>query len=167
MLLEPALASNDRRLEDLAFAEQFCVWAVRAWVHNAERSSSDAVPIETGFRLAKIEPALSSLTFFLRVIQTAAVRPLEIRCLHCPHVSPDEELLLHAIGALQAGQYIGAQIVLHRYLPCSAVRATMWSLEAFAERLQRGNLKLPLNDTGREHIEALAAEAVLPSVALH
>src|SRR5262249_23335883 len=153
---------TSRRLEDLSFAEQFCVWALRAWVHNAERSSADAVPIETGFRLAKIEPALSSLTFFLRVVQAAATRPMEIRCLQCPNVSPDEELLLHAIGALQAGQYIGAQIVLHRYLPCSAVRATMWSLEAFAERLQRGNLRLQMNDTGREHIEALAAEAVLP-----
>lgn len=167
MQFESALVSNDRRLEDLAFAEQFCVWAVRAWVHNAERSSTDAVPIETGFRLAKIEPALSSLTFFLRVVQSAAVRPMEIRCLHCPQVSPDEELLLHAIGALQTGQFVAAQIVLHRYLPCSAVRATMWSLEAFAERLQRGSLRLPLNATGREHMEALAAEAVLPSVALH
>lgn len=167
MLFDPTLPTTDRRLEDLAFAEQFCVWAVRAWVHNAERASTDAVPLETGFRLAKIEPALSSLTFFLRVVQAAAVRPLEIRCLHCPQVSPDEELLLHAIGALQAGQYVSAQIVLHRYLPCSAVRATMWSLEAFAERLQRGNLRLPLNDTGREHIEAMAAEALLPSVAVH
>ena len=75
--------------------------------------------------------------------------------------------MLHAVAALQAGRHIGAQIVLHRYLPCAAIRATMWSLETFAERLARGGLTLPQNDTGRLHVEAMAADAILPSVAIH
>lgn len=75
--------------------------------------------------------------------------------------------MLHAVAALQAGRHICAQIVLHGYLPCAGVRITMWSLEAFAERLRCGGLELPLNDLGRLHVEALAAEAVLPSVAIH
>src|SRR5262245_5240383 len=94
---------TERDFESLRFAEQFVVWAVRAWVHNSHRSSDDGVPIETGFRLAKIEPALASLTFFLRVLQSAAVRPVDVRCIHCPTVSRDEEVLLEAIASLQAG----------------------------------------------------------------
>jgi len=163
--IDPALTA--RHLEDLKFAEQFTVWALRAWVHNSQRMASDAVEIETGFRLAKIEPALSSMTFFMRVLQTASQRQIEVRCIHCSQISPDEELLLHAVAALQAGRHVCAQIVLHGYLPCAAVRATMWSLESFAERLKRGGLNLPLNDAGRLHVEAMAADALLPSVAIH
>jgi hypothetical protein len=165
-LLHENPALSPRHLEELGFPEQFVVWALRAWVHNSQRPG-DAVAIETGFRLAKIEPALASMTFFMRVLQTAAQRQIEVRCLHCTQVSPDEELILHAVAALQAGRYVCAQIVLHSYLPCSAVRATMWSLEAFAERLARGGHTLPLNDAGRLHVEAVAADAVLPSVAIH
>lgn len=157
----PGLIAHDpappaqRHLEDLRFAEQFFVWALRAWVHNSQSSSDKAVAIETGFKLAKIEPALATLTFFMRVLQNAALRPIEIRCIHCALVSPDEELLIHAVGALQAGRHVCAQIVLHHYLPCAAVRATMANLEMFAERLRRGSLVLELNDQGRAHVESL------------
>jgi hypothetical protein len=166
-LLHDVPAIAPRHLEDMKFAEQFAVWAIRAWVHNSQRSSDVAVDMESGFRLAKIEPALASLTFFMRALQNAASRPIEVRCLHCPQVSPDEELMLHAVAALQAGRHICAQIVLHGYLPCAGVRITMWCLEAFAERLRTGGLNLPLNDAGRLHVEAMATEALLPSVAIH
>jgi hypothetical protein len=76
--VDPALTA--RHLEDPKFAEQFTVWALRAWVHNSQRPSAAAVEIETGFRLAKIEPALSSITFFMRVLQAASQRQIEVRC---------------------------------------------------------------------------------------
>src|SRR5262249_34199258 len=126
-----------------------------------------AVPIETGFRLARIEPALASLTFFMRILQNAALRPVEVRCIHCHVVGADEELLIHAVAALQTGRHAAAHMILHHYLPCAAVRTCAWVLEAFAERLRVGGLLLQPNDAAKPHVEALAMDAVLPSFALH
>lgn len=167
MIAHEPMQDDERRVEDLRFAEQFLIWALRAWTHNSLRSSDKHVAIETGFKLAKVEPALASLTFFMRVLLSVATRPIEIRCMHCACVSADEELLLHAVGALQAGRHMGAHIVLHRYLPCAAVRMATPGLEALAERMRRGGLFVEQNEFGRAHVNGLAMDAMLPSAAIH
>lgn len=167
MIVPEPMREEERRLAEMRFAEQFLIWALRAWTHNSLRPSDKRVAIETGFKLAKIEPALASLTFFMRVLLSVATRPIEIRCIHCTSASADEELLLHAVGALQAGRYMGAHIVLHHYLPCAAVRMATPSLAAFAERLRQGVLLIEQNEFGRAHVNGLAMDAMLPSAAVH
>jgi hypothetical protein len=156
-----------RHLEDLRFGEQFTVWALRAWVHNSACEPGAEVAIETGFRLANIEPAIGSFSYFMRTLHTAARRRIDVGCVHCAQLSADEELLLHAASALQDGNHAVAHIILHHYLPCTAVRASVWALEAFAERLLRTSLVLRPTAAGRTHVESLAAEAHLPSFTLH
>jgi hypothetical protein len=166
-LIDHADDCTERRLDELKFAEQFVVWAFRAWVHNSQRSSHKAVAIETGFRLAKIEPALATLNFFMRIVQNTASRPIEVRCIQCPTLAPDEELLIHAVGALQAGRHATAHMILHHYLPCAAVRASAGTLEDFAERLLAGGLLVQPSEAGRTHLEAMAMDVALPSMSLH
>lgn len=168
----PATASEaptrtERDLNDLRFGEQFVVWALRTWVHNSRCEPGQEIAIDNGFRLARIEPALATLTFFMRTLNGAARRQIEVRCIHCPTVSWDEELLMHTIGALQLADHVAAHIVLHHYLPCMVVRAAAWPLEAFAERLLASRLVVRPNATGRAHVEALALESGLHSFALH
>lgn len=160
-------ARHERDLNDLRFGEQFVVWALRAWVHNNQCETGQEVAIDTGFRLARIEPALATLTFFMRLLQRTARRQIEVRCIHCRAVSWDEELLMHTIGALQSGDHSQAHIVLHHFLPCHSVRPAAWPLEAFAERLLASRLVVRANSTGRAHVEGLALDLGLHSFALH
>jgi hypothetical protein len=158
---------QQRQVEDLKFGEQFTIWALRAWVHNRTCDPGAEVGIETGFRLANIEPALATFSCFMRMLHTAARCRIDVGCVHSAQLSADEELLLHAASALQDGNHAVAHIILHHYLPCTAVRASVWALEAFVERLLCVSLILRPTAAGRTHVESLAAEAHLPSFALH
>jgi hypothetical protein len=87
---------------------------------------------------------------------TAAVvrRPLDVRCPHCPTLSPDEGRFLQLVGTLQRGVSDDAVATLAVWLPQAAARMAILPAHALARASVRGGLALP----GRRRFEA-ASEA--------
>ena len=109
----------------LDFTAQFTVWAVRSWVQAFKaKESFDDVTHQTfaRFGLSRAALAIDSL---MTVLAAFAARSIDIRCVQCRLLSPDEALLIDAMAAAQAGGYFTATVALRQLMPGTAARAAL------------------------------------------
>lgn len=164
--LEPASTGDagERALESMPFAAQFAIWAARAWVTALKLDQSFASVSGDTFRRFELTAAETALDELFTIIATSASRQIDIRCMKCRMVSPDETLFQEALAAAQADNAFGAYEALRQWLPPAAARIGFRALYRLAHLLGEKQLRMP----------AVAAATTLgdtryqmPSVALH
>jgi hypothetical protein len=109
----------------LDFTAQFTVWAVRSWVQAFKaKESFDDVTHQTfaRFGLSRAALAIDSL---MTVLAASASRSIDIRCVQCRLLSPDEALLIDAMAAAQSGGFFVATVALRQLMPGTAARTAL------------------------------------------
>jgi len=109
----------------LDFTAQFTVWALRSWVQafKAKQSFEDV----THHTFARFNLSRSALAIdgLMTVIAASAARSIDIRCVPCRLLSPDEALLIDAMAAAQNGGFFVATVALRQLMPGTAARAAL------------------------------------------
>ena len=151
-------------LDQLPFAAQFAIWAARAWVTALKLEQPFAMVSGDTFAKFDLLPAENALDAFFSVVAGSAVRQIDIRCMKCRYVSPDEQIFQRVLMTAQAGNTFAVYIALRDWLPPAAARIGFRPLITFAQLLAQKDLHLaPVQ-------EAHAAHSIpygMPSVALH
>jgi hypothetical protein len=155
---------TERQVGALRFAEQFAVWTVRVWAQG-HRGAEDAWDLlREGMAKAEAGPdAMAALADFMTLVVLGRQRALDVRCIHCPNLSPDEEAMLAALAAAQAGRSDLAFFALRGCLVPAAARLAVPHAERLATALGDAGLALPAEGaTARA-----CAEAAMPSATVH
>jgi hypothetical protein len=109
----------------LDFTAQFTVWAVRSWVQAFKsKESFDDVTHQTFARFGLSRSALA-IDSLMTVVAASASRSIDIRCVQCRLLSPDEALLIDAMAAAQSGGFFVATVALRQLMPGTAARAAL------------------------------------------
>jgi hypothetical protein len=133
-------ADNDNRPQDddcraelmampdvgaLDFTAQFTVWALRSWVQafKAKQPFED-VTHHTFARFGLSRSALA-IDNLMTVLAASASRRIDIRCVPCRLLSPDEALLIDAMAAAQNGGFFVATVALRQLMPGTAARVAL------------------------------------------
>ena len=124
----------------LDFTAQFAVWAVRSWVQAFKSSQSfEDVTHQTFARFGLSRSALS-LDSLMTVLAASASRSIDIRCVPCRLLSPDEALLIDAMAAAQSGGFFVATVALRQLMPGTAARAALPHLVDLARDLAEAGM---------------------------
>jgi hypothetical protein len=172
MSMIPRVAQQDsgpspvRHFDELPFAERFVVWAMRYWT-ELQNPKGGLDSRHQALCPRNVALPLMALGALMQVHDASARRPLVLNSIQACELSPDEELILHATGAIQAGDHATAHMILHHFLPCAAVRLASVALQGFADKLLAANLVIRPSAASRSHVEALALNAGLPSLVLN
>jgi hypothetical protein len=133
----------------LDFTAQFTVWALRSWVQAFKSKQS---PVREGghsafddvthrtfarFGLSRSALAVDSL---MTVLAASASRSIDIRCVQCRLLSPDEALVIDAMAAAQSGGYFVATVALRQLMPGTAARAALPHLVDLARDLSEAGM---------------------------
>ena len=132
---------------EMPFCEQLIVWAIRFWVRNFKNQCSADGPIQHGFALARVPEAHRALDDFLTIVAYASGTGIDIRCLHHPSTSIDEQRILGIIAALQVqGAEKEAESFLSIWLPPAAVRCALTAATTLAKALGTEGLSIRARD---------------------
>jgi hypothetical protein len=119
----------------LNFTAQFTVWAVRSWVQAFKsKDSFDDVTHQAFARFGLSRSALA-IDSLMTVVAASASRSIDIRCVQCRLLSPDEALLIDAMAAAQSGGFFVATVALRQLMPGTAARAALPHLVDLARDL--------------------------------
>ncbi|MBM3620667.1 MAG: hypothetical protein FJX20_08240 [Alphaproteobacteria bacterium] len=132
-----------RSLENLRCAERFVVWALREW--RLRWSDGEARPgtLRCGFHHANCGDGLTPFCDFMEALVAGTRRPLDVRCMNCPYISPDEDRVLDAAAAAQRDRDEITCALLMDALPRAAARIAVGPLAAFAHKMAEAGLVLP------------------------
>jgi hypothetical protein len=155
------------RVAELDFPAQFLLWGMRCWLAawrqggsgqggsgqggNGQGSANGSGGNSggayrgiagEGFLRAGVPQALELIDDIFQAVAVAALRQVDLRCIHCAFLSGDESLLLGAVGASQARQHGVAWAALLSLLPPAAARGALPSLISLAVLLRDAGLKL-------------------------
>jgi hypothetical protein len=109
----------------LDFTAQFTVWAIRSWVQAFKaKESFDEVTHQAFIRFGLSRSALA-IDSMMTVLAASASRSIDIRCVPCRLLSPDEALLIDAMAAAQSGGFFVATVALRQLMPGTAARAAL------------------------------------------
>lgn len=144
----------------LDFTAQFTVWAVRSWVQAFKTGQSfDDVTHQTFARFGLSRSALA-IDSLMTVLAASASRSIDIRCVQCRLLSPDEALLIDAMAAAQSGGFIVATVALRQMMPGTAARAALPHLVDLARDLgAAGMVAQPIPAQGDTRAAAIPASA--------
>jgi len=119
----------------LDFTAQFTAWALRSWVHAFKaKLSFDDVTHQTFARFG-LTRAAAAIDGLMTVLAASAARSIDIRCVQCRLLSPDEALLIDALAAAQSGGFFVATVALRQLMPGTAARAALPHLVDLARHL--------------------------------
>lgn len=156
------------RFNDLGFAEQLVLWAVRHWAKIRRDEGDPRRLLTEAFTHARAAAAAPALDRLLAIINATATCTIDVRCPNCAQVSPDELRLLGAIADLQRGDG-GNQAVrfLSAWLPAAAVRGAQGPAASLASALAAGGLLLRPRLAPQTTDGSSAAAAPEPLATLH
>jgi hypothetical protein len=129
-------------LATLDFPAQFLVWALRAWVQAFKSSESFDAVTHHGFTRFGLQASALALDGAMTVLAASASRPIDIRCLNCRYLSPDEAILLDAVAAAQAERHFMATVELRKTMPGTAARVALPHVVDLARDLARAGMRL-------------------------
>jgi len=148
-------------IDRLPFAEQFVVWAMRLR-QTAGDTGEGFAQLRYGFLLARAEDGLGHFNRLMSVLDAAAIRPLDIRCLTCRRVGRDEARLLAVLAAFQDERYGMCDALLADIVPPSAARIAADQACILARIMDDAGLSL-----GRRRSADVIAANAAPSAAAH
>lgn len=160
---EPA-QEEGMAFQDLPFGGQLLVWGMRHWVTALKSGGDFAAMTGDGFAQFGLAAAGQSLDDLFQMIAVSASRQIDIRCVKCQRVSPDEQLLLDCLAAAQDGHLPLGYAGLLEILPPAAARHAMPTLISLAKITAHAGLVLRAKRKPRAQADvAPAAEAVTTS----
>jgi hypothetical protein len=130
---------------DLRFAEQFVVWSMRKWVDIMRSDDKDPSALREVFVRAKVSDAFDAFDYLMRIVACSAKRTIDVRCVQCGEVSPDESLILGLIEAGQHGDAVSAHMYLDEWVPTAAARIAFAPASFVAEAMDRAGIRLSGN----------------------
>jgi hypothetical protein len=132
-------------LADLGTAEMLLAVTLRLFVLPWREPHGDHPDWREGLLSGDL-PSWTPLAFaaLLRVVVTAAHRPLDVRCLHCLKLGYDEGRLLQIVSLFQHRRCEEAEAVLESWLPPAACRLAVSPACGLAQGLQKADLVIPL-----------------------
>jgi hypothetical protein len=151
-------------IESLPFASQFAIWAARAWVTALKLEQPFEMVSGNTFRKLDLLPAEQALDSLFMIIAGSATRQIDIRCLKCRHVSPDEMIFHQALSAAQQGDSFAAYNALRTWMPPAAARIGFTSLTTLAASLAQADLRLAPRAPSQTE---LMQQRAMPSLAVH
>lgn len=151
-------------LDQLPFAAQFAIWAARAWVTALKLEQPFAAVSAETFHKFDLLAAEKALDTFFGIVAASASRQIDIRCLKCCYVSPDEAIFQRALTAAQTGDTFAVYTALRHWLPAAAARIGFSPLVTFARLLAQKELWLTSKPAAPVPQKA---PWDMPSVALH
>lgn len=143
---------------DLAAGETLLLHAIRLWVACVKSRLCGFARIEQHFQAHAIAEAAPGLHAILHHTAIAAERPVDVRCLPCRLLSPDEARMLHAIACGQRARTAEAYDALTAWLPPTAARLTLEAVAGISRALRRADVELPLRRWDFGLLDRLAAE---------
>jgi hypothetical protein len=126
----------------LDFPAQFMVWAMRAWVQAFKSGEAFESVTHQGFTRFGLQASATALDGAMTVLAASANRPIDIRCIHCRYLSPDEAILLDAVAAAQIERHFVATVALRKTMPGSAARIALQHVVDLARDLARAGMRL-------------------------
>lgn len=137
---------DETLLSGLCTAELVLVASLRAFAaaHNDPEGGHDGRGglARSGAGCCAV-PAFDAL---FAIVATAALRPLDVGCRHCPSLRHDEGRLLQLVGLLQHGRMFDARDVLCGWLPPAAMRLAILPAKGLATAMARGRLFVPMRE---------------------
>jgi len=141
--IEPSYPENTD-VAELRTAELFGMAALRLWAAPYREPGFEHADWREGFAAAGLGcGALSGFDTLMLIVSTAALRPLDVRCLRCTKLGQDEGLFLQLLATLQQHRADLAAAVLGQWLPPAAARAALEPAQGLADALAAGGLMLP------------------------
>jgi hypothetical protein len=129
-------------LSNLDFPAQFVVWALRSWVQAFKASESFDVVTHHGFTRFGLRASALAIDGAMTVLAASASRLIDIRCINCRYVSPDETILLDAVAAAQSERHFLATVALRKTMPGTAARIALPHVVDLARDLARAGMRL-------------------------
>lgn len=143
-------------LAGLTTAETLLTVTLRLFALSLREPGGDHPDWREGLREGTL-PFWTATLFesFFSLVVAATRRPLDVRCMNCPHLGYDEGRLLQIVSLLQHKRDDDAEAVLESWLPPSACRIAMSPAEGLARGLAQAELVIPLR------------QVVVPSLPAH
>ena len=85
----------------LPFSEQFLVWSARMWVEGLKNGEENTLKWTEAFVRAGVADAAHVFDRLMWVLAAGASSTIDVRCVSCAQVSPDEQRLLAVLAARQ------------------------------------------------------------------
>jgi hypothetical protein len=139
---EPAYPTNVP-IEALRTPELFVLAALRHWVAPQRDPAGDHGDWRGAFRAAAIEDIAPSFDALCRIIGTAALAPLDVRCVRCARLGEDEAWMLQLVSLLQRDRIVEAAAILEHWLPRAAARIAFAHAGSFAAAMAGAGLIVP------------------------
>ena len=128
---------------DLDTAERVLLVALRWWIESC-RKGDDPIPrLYQELQTAGAPDAAFPIDAVMTVVARGVIRPIDIHCPRCPHLSVDEKHLLRAASFAQAGESQLAEKVLRTtLLSAQGADFTVGPLEGLGELFRQARLLL-------------------------
>lgn len=92
-------------VQDMPFAEQFLLWALREWVYAFVGGYDRHDLLREGFLRLDLEEGYLALDKLLAIVSTAATHKIEVRCPKCSTASIDEQMIIGMLAAHQQAKH--------------------------------------------------------------
>jgi len=147
-----ALPGYPTAAEALDSAECVFLIALRWWVAEVKQGIDPLPRLHQGLSAAGAPDAAYSMDQFMRVIARTARRPIDVGCPRCPHLTHDEQRLLHAASLAQAGETARVEEVLRTsMLSPSGAEFALGPLEGLGELFAGVDLIFRLRSLSDDH----------------
>jgi len=156
---QPMFAPNSPVLA-LDTAKLLGVTTLRLWVAPHRDPYGDHPFWKSGLNAAGIAPyGVNGFDTLFWITLAAGRRPLDVRCLNCPHLGLDEAWLLQLVNHSQFGLAHEAMAILGSWMIGPAVRAAIIHLNLFARALSEAGLIVELPTGGARVLPTYASLA--------
>src|SRR6185312_2041936 len=150
----------DTPLSELRAAELLVVSSLRLWILPYTAPTERHPDWRVGFRRAGLSDAgVDGFDALFRIVASAALRSLDVRCPRCARLGEDEAWLLQLGCVLQRRHFSEAAAILGNWLPPAALRIAVAPAERFAVGLAASGLHLPCRHAEAATVRLLAPEA--------
>ncbi len=92
-------------VDQLNTAEKLVLWSFRVWVRGNSSQIALQQTLKDGFDIANVPDAFLKFDEMMSVTQSLLKISVEVRCVKCRSVNPDELTLLSAISGLQHNKF--------------------------------------------------------------
>jgi hypothetical protein len=155
-------AAGPLEVSILDFPAQFLVWGLRAWVQAFKSGESFDAVTQHGFARFGLQASARALDGAMTVLAASASRAIDIRCMNCRYLSPDEAILLDAATAAQSERHFLATVALRKIMPGTAARVALPHVVDLARDLVRAGMRL--DSAAVTSTDRSAEERVAPAV---
>jgi hypothetical protein len=137
------LKSDPDLATELETAECILLIAVRSWVTAYNEGENPLPRLSRGLETAGAPDAAFPIDDLMTVVARTVTRPVDIHCLRCPRLSPDEKHLLRAASLTQSGDsHLAEKVLRATLLSAQGTELAIGPLEDLGALFSRARLYL-------------------------